>query len=271
MIHLLATESSCKAAGCAGWLCVRLSEALPAIAAGKYPCIYFSGFNTWHSQRCPAPLLSPVRPVLKGLCALLSPPWTQGLCGGCTSWGGTPGLGPTALEMGRRLKVCLEGAKSSLAMYRGSGSCSQVRASQYPEKKPRQDVMLFVAITDIWLIKYSVLVQRQGIIWDLPYLWNSVSLHVSSSEIYTGHCWQPTNEIWGFFCFMGLLLFYVCLVELAMFLFVASAALVEEPIWTQTAACSVIKWKKIWISLSFHGQKLWNLFFVVTFFLAAKT
>lgn len=50
--------------------------------------------------------------------------------------------------------------------------------------------------------------------------------------------------LWGFF------LFYVSLVELEILLFVASAALVEEPVWTQTAACSVIKWKKI--KLAFH-------------------
>lgn len=79
---------------------------------------YASLVSTHDTSRGVQPLLlSPVPPMLKGLCA------TRGSTGapwGLHQLGGSPGLGPTALETGRRLEVCLEGAKSSLVTGPGS-------------------------------------------------------------------------------------------------------------------------------------------------------
>lgn len=66
------------------------------------------------------------------------------------------------------------------------------------------------------------------------------------------YCWHPTNESWVSPVLWGSLLFYVFLVVLETVLFVVSAALVQEPIWMQTAAFSVIKRKKAPLKLAFR-------------------
>lgn len=139
LFHLLAKRTGKKT----GFIVSgSLSEVLPDIWAVKCPCTYFSRFNTWHSQRSPAPkthcchLVPPCRRDSLSCCHPLE---HKGWLGGAPGTGDTPlGVGPTELVMRSSLKVCLETPwkHEPRAKDRGGRSGSQVWASRHPEKNP---------------------------------------------------------------------------------------------------------------------------------------